>query len=191
MFGRNHSLASQTLSPANTLEKVRLEPHVDQYDIHSTSKSGFTFPFQVISYCLISLVILGLIGWLFTEDFITIKLVLLIQLFFAPFYLPGLYYYFSFLKREKQVELELDSRNQLIKYFQGEKGLHVLFHLDQIEQCVLNVSLIFPYKIDYLSLQLKGGPQIYISSLLIDPAEILSRFAIEYTIEKRMFNPLP
>ena len=191
MFGRNHSLASQALAPSTTVKKDRLEPHVDLFNIHSTSKSGFIFPFQVISYCLISLVILGLVGWVFTEDHTIVTLVVLIQLFFAPFFLPGLYYYYRFMKQEKHVELELDSRHELIKYSQGEQGLHVLFHLDQVEKCTLHMSLIFPYKIDYLSLQLAGGPLICISSLVIEPTEILSRFSLDYTIEKRMFNALP
>ncbi|MEM7656677.1 MAG: hypothetical protein AAF399_11150 [Bacteroidota bacterium] len=191
MFGRNDSLAPQTSLEASASEKHQLEPHVEFFDLHSTRKGPFVLPFQVIFYCMIGLVALGFVGWIWLQDQTVVQLVVLIQLFFAPFFIPGLVYYFRFLKRERGVELELDSYHDWIKYYHEPSGTHLLFQSEQVESCTLHLSLIFPYKVDFLSLQLVGGPCVHISSLIISPEEMLERFPIPYEIQKRMFNPIP
>lgn len=189
MFGLSDSLAPQTHYHSDPTEY--LEPHVESFDIHSRGKRQFIFPFQVITYCVLALVVLGFLTFLLMDDTSLVQVIVWIQVLIAPFYLPGLYYYATYFKQEKHTQVELDPKAQLIKYSHSKEAVNLLFHASQVESCVVNMSLLFPYKVDYLTMKLKGGPEIYISSLVVEPLEILKRFSIEYDIQKRILNPVP
>ena len=189
MFGLSDSLASQTQS--QQLISEPLEPHVESFDIHSNGKRRFIFPFQVITYVFIGLVAVGFLTFMVFDDTSVAQLILWIQIFLAPFYFPGLYFYTRYFKKERHTRIELDHKSQLIKYTHDKKKVNILFHADQVEECVVNLSLLFPYRVDFLSLKLQGGPKIYISSLVVEPAEILTRFAIPYDVRRRAINVLP
>lgn len=189
MFGLSDSLAFPTQNNPQTTELI--EPHVELYDIHSKEKGPFIFPFQLIAYCLLALVGFGFLAFLLMDDTSIVQVILWIQLLLAPFYVPGLYYYAKYFRQEKFTQVELDFKSQLIKYSHSKTHINLLFHAEQVESCMLHLSLLFPYKVNYLSLQLKNGPLVHISSLVVEPSLILHHFSLDYEIRKRVFNGIP
>ena len=168
-----------------------IEPHVKVFDIDSTEKKYFVFPFQLITAFLFAFIIIGFVCWFAWEDNSATFIVVALQLAFAPFYLPGLYLYNRYLKRENHTEVELDKKNRLIKYSNSQDGRNLLFHESQIEKCEISLSIFVPYRLDYIHLHLKGGRVIVISSLIVEPKEILKHFSFPYQIRKRWVNPFP
>ncbi|MEM7373569.1 MAG: hypothetical protein AAF587_33400 [Bacteroidota bacterium] len=189
MFGLSDSLAFPTQNSHQPVEL--LEPHVELFDIHSKEKGPFIFPFQLITYCLIAMVALGFVAFLIMDDTSIVQVIFWIQLILAPFYLPGLYYYSRYFMQERFTQVELDFKSQLIKYSHSKTEINLLFQADQVESCVLYMSLLFPYKVNYLSLQLKDGPRVHISSLVVEPSLILHHFSLDYEVRKRLVNAIP
>ena len=170
---------------------IEIEPHVQYFDIESSEKKQFILPFQLITWFLFIFIIIGFATWLIWNDNSATMVVLGLQCAFAPFYLPGLYLYSKSLKRETDTEVELDKKNGYIMYTNEKTGKNLLFHESQVEHCEVNLSLLLPYRVDYLSMRLKGGKTVSISSLIVEPKEILNNFSFPYQIQKRWINPLP
>ena len=170
---------------------IEIEPHVRYFDIESSEKKQFVLPFQLITLFLFIFIIVGFATWLIWDDNSATMIVLGLQCAFAPFYLPGLYFYSRSLKKETDTEIELDKKYGFIKYTNDSTGQNLMFHESQVEHCEVNLSLLLPYRVDYIFLRLKGGKTIFISSLIVEPNEILKDFSFPYQIKKRWINPLP
>jgi hypothetical protein len=87
--------------------------------------------------------------------------------------------------------VELDHRHQLVLYANDIHKKRLLFHLDQVEDCVLNMSMMLPFRLSYLTLSLKGGIQVHISSLVIDPSEIISLLSRPHRVERHWLSFIP
>ncbi|RMG28311.1 MAG: hypothetical protein D6730_05750 [Bacteroidetes bacterium] len=168
---------------------VELEPHVECFRMDSQSQGRFTLPFYLMTAILGVLVLLAFFFWLVYEDKTMVRVCFWMQLLMAPFYIPGLYYYSMYYEQDKDTELELDKKNELVKY--TGKRHNLLFHKNQVEKVEVHLSMAFPYQLDYLSLHLKGGRQIHISSLVIDPKTMIRWFGRKPTVSRRWFNALP
>ena len=116
-----------------------IEPHVRIFDIDSSEKKPFILPFQLISWFLLAFIVIGFACWFVWEDNSATLLVVALQLAFAPFYLPGLYFYKYYLKKEHHTEVELDQKHRLIKYTNFKDGRNLLFHESQIEKCEISL----------------------------------------------------
>jgi len=164
---------------------------VEHFTFQKEKQSQFTFPFEMMTYFMLFFLGLGLFFALFKEDTSVGHIVIWVHCIFAPFYLPGLYHYHQYLSRDQHTEVELDSRHGLIKFCNPTRQENMLFHISQIESCQVHCSILFPYRLDRLTLSLVGGQQLHISSLVVNPAEVLSRFELSYQVERRLFNSAP
>ncbi|MEL6671434.1 MAG: hypothetical protein AAFR61_04555 [Bacteroidota bacterium] len=169
----------------------QLEPHVCTYDVHRSEKALFVLPFQLITYVSAILMITGFATWLIWDQYTVIQAVALIHLFFAPFYLPGLYLYNKYLQAEQGTCLEIDTKHGFIQYLHRERKENILFHPQQIDRLVMHASMMLPYRLDYLTIHLKGGQQVHISGLIAEPEEILRHIRRPFQVRKRWFNPFP
>lgn len=191
MFNILTDLADQhPQKPKKEHKSVYLEPHVAYYDINTQGKELFTLPFKFIGWSLLTFTVAGFIAFLFWEDQIVARIFFCLMAILCPFYIPGIFYYFSSYKKEEDTRVELDVKHGLIKY-ENDSGRNILFHESQIESCTIRLSLLFPYKINYASLKLKGGYQVHISSLILEPQQLVQSFKIPYTLETYWFNQFP
>lgn len=168
-----------------------VEPYVHSYSLALTDQSRFTLPFQLMSYLLLSLIVFGFYGWLVNENNQIISVVIWLHAIFAPFYIPGVYHYYRFLRHEESKEVEIDERNKYIQYHNSRTGEKFLFHASQIVKCRYYRTILFPYNIDYVQLILKGGKEVYLSSLVVDPRELLADLDVRYSVEQKLFNSMP
>lgn len=166
-----------------------LEPHVTYFETDETNQSRFTLPFHLMTATLGIMLCLAFYFWLTVEDYMMIRVCIWMQLIFAPMYVPGLYFYAMYYERDRYTELEVDSKNELIKYRGQEQ--HLLFHKSQVERCEIHLSMLFPYQLDYLTLHLKGGQQVHVSSLVIDPKWMVRWFESQPTVTRAWFNVMP
>lgn len=167
-----------------------LEPHVTYFDFGSTAQGPFVRPFTIMLGALICLVSLAGISWLIWENYVLSQIAMGLQVLLAPIYLPGLYFYRRLALREADSEVEIDEKYQFIKYSNPSQHQNLLFHRDQIETAEVQLNLIFPYRVDYLFLTLKGGTQVCITSLVVEPSVILKEFCLPYQVRKRWINPI-
>lgn len=167
----------------------KIEPHVECFMADVKEQNRFTLPFYLITATLTITLCLAFYFWLTTGDKMMIEVSVWLHILFAPFYIPGIYYYSCYFEKDKHTEVEVDKKNELIKY--SSKGVNLLFHKSQVEKCEINLSLLFPYRLDYISLQLAGGRKIYISNLIIDPKTMVRWFKVKPSIQRRYFNSMP
>ncbi len=167
------------------------ETHVEHFTFQKEKQSHFIFPFEMMTYFMLLFLALGLFFALYHDDQSVGHIAIWIHCVFAPFYLPGLYHYYQYLSRDQHSEIELDSRHGLIKFTNASRQENLLFHVSQIQSCRVHYSILFPYRIDRLTLHLSGGRQLHISGLVVPPLELLSRFDLPYQIERRLFNAAP
>lgn len=192
MFNILTDLASQQPEKSpKTAATVYLEPHVGYYDIYSSSKNLFTLPFKIIGWSLLGFTLAGFASVIVWQNDLIAQVFFCLMALFGPFYLPGIYYYFTCYNKEVDTRVELDAKHGLIKYEKPENGRNILFHESQIEKCTVKLSLLFPYKINYVSLQVKGGYEVNISSLIVEPQHLVQQFNLSYTLETYWFNRFP
>ncbi|MEL6630597.1 MAG: hypothetical protein AAFQ83_03990 [Bacteroidota bacterium] len=168
-----------------------LEPHVSYFDIHSSEKQALTLPFQLMSYLLLFFVVIGFYYHLVQGENSITPLITWLFAIFAPFYFPGIYLFNQYMVREQRKQVEIDERYQYIQYVDRHTGENILFHVDQVDRVTLNMSMMFPYGVDYMSMYLKGGKVIHISSLVVSPRILINAMGFEYEIKERVFNPFP
>lgn len=167
------------------------ESYVEHFTFQKEKQSHFIFPFEMMTYFMLFFLALGLFFTLYHDNQSVGHIVIWMYCVFAPFYVPGLYHYYQYLSRDRHSEVELDSRHGLIKFANSTRQENILFHVSQIETCQVHYSILFPYRIDRLTLSLSGGRQLHISGLVVPPSEILSRFDLPYQVERRLFNSAP
>lgn len=183
-------LTKFTIKKTSYQKKIeKIEPHVEYFVPDKRAQSRFTLPFYLITAALTVAIFLAFYFWLSTGEKFMIEVCVWMHLIFAPFYLPGLYYYSCYFEKDKDTEVEVDKKNELIKY--SSKDVNLLFHKSQVETCEINLSLLFPYKLDYISLKLVGGPKIHISNLVIDSKMMVRWFKVKPSINRRYFNRMP
>ena len=168
-----------------------LEPHICRYDFNSTEKALFIWPFQLISYASIIMIVVGLGVWLYGGEQTICQALALIQLFFAPFYFPGVIMYRKYFKKEQSVTLDIDTKDGFIQYQHLGRRENILFHPQQIERLEMHASMMLPYRLDYLSIHLKGGKKVHISGLIAEPEEIIRHIRRPFMVKKHLFNPFP
>ena len=189
MLGQLPNLATSHVRKAKINKEI--EPHVDIYDIDSTDKRRVMLPIEIISYSLLGLLVLGFgISLIFDGNTFSLITVTIIGLI-APFYLPYMYFFLKYLKKDEHTEIEVDRKHGLIKYFNSVTGENLLFHQSQIENCVIHQSILLPLNIDYITLYLKGGKKVCFSSLVIDLKEFVTKNTLPYQTKEKLFNPIP
>jgi len=187
MFGIQNRLASdKPYAPS-----LALEPYVAYFDARTQDQDTFIFPFQMMGYCMLFFLCMGFY-FAFSESDSNISVVIVwLMSIFAPFYIPGIYHYAQYFARDRHTQLELDTRHEWIKYTNIKRGENLLFHVDQIEACQVNCSILFPYRIDYMTIIIQGGKKIHVSSLVVEPHEIISHLGLSYQMRRRWFNSAP
>ncbi len=179
----------------STERKVKInkeiEPHVDTYNIESRDKRWATFPIEVLSYSLLGLLVIGfMIGLTFEENVFSQILVVVIGII-SPFYLPYMYFFLRYLKKDEHTEIEVDHKHGYIKYTNHKAEKNLLFHQSQVTNCVIHQSLFLPLNIDYLIIYLEGGEKIYFSSLIIDIQDFVQESTLPYQVKKKFLNLIP
>lgn len=180
-------------SPKSHIKEARLlfEPHVSYFDIESQDRGEIVFPFQLMAFTLLAFVGLGIFNY-FTGGSANITLIVLwLYCIFSPFYFPGIYHFWNYFKRERQKSLELDLKYHYLTYEDKHLGKKLHFSVDSIASSTIYHSQMFPYGIDYIKFNLKGGEEVLLSSLLISPWELVEDLELTYTVEKKVFNSLP
>lgn len=180
---------TENQEPFSLKTPVVLEPHVDSFTFLTNDKSRFIFPFQVITVFLTFFTILALYLWVSMGNIAIIRMVVWTQCMFLPFYIPGLFYYYTCAEKEKNTVLELDRKHDLIQYTNEE--LNLLFHKNQVLYGEIYISVVLPYEVDFLVLHLRGGEKVVISSLVIEPRKIARLMNIPCTIKRNFFNKIP
>ncbi|MEO0469083.1 MAG: hypothetical protein AAF206_05640 [Bacteroidota bacterium] len=183
MFGRLRSLAANRTT---TAKLTVLEPHVDHFDIHSVDKTPFLIPFRIIGSGMLLLLFLGTWEGLVKDNQTFAMLAASMVMVMGIFYVPGMYLYARFLDRELDTEVEIDSRAELIKYRNGSTNL--LFHVSQIESCEMYQNILFPYRLDRITICLSDGPSLTISALIIDPWELSEHLKLPVSSRQRMID---
>lgn len=168
---------------------LNVEPHVECFDIESSSHQRFTYPFQVITCIMLFFTLVALAYWMVKGDTSFMVVVIGMQCILLPFYFPGVYYYYRYFDQEKHTEMELDRKHELLKY--SNLADNLLFHRSQIESCILYKSMAFPYEFAFLSLALKGGKSVCISNLIVEPDKIIDALGLQAEVKKRLINPFP
>lgn len=179
------------VDPAHRTTASALEPYVSYFDVQSRDQNSFLFPFQVMGYCLGFFLLVGFYFTLFKDDPSISAIVVWMFCIFGPFYVPGVYHYRRCLNHDWDTQLEIDSRNRWLRYTNHRKGENFLFHADQVEKCQVSISILFPYRIDHLTLVLQGGKKIHVSGLVASPREVIDHLDLKYEVERRLFNSVP
>ncbi len=181
-----------TLNHSAKGERIyQLEPHVSYFNINSSDRKSFIFPFQVMGYMLGFFILMGLYFAVFKDDPSVGGIVTWICCIFAPFYLPGVYHYRRSFLQDRSTEIEVDSRNRMLRYINREKGQDLLFHAEQVQRCDIYVSAMLPYLTEYLCIELAGGRKIVLSGLIATPRELAEELELDCNIHRRYFNPVP
>lgn len=168
---------------------LSIEPHVEIHRVDETRQHHFTLPFQLMLGSMGVMLALAFYFWFAFEDKTTVQIICYMQLIFAPFYIPGIYFYSKYYTKDINSCLEIDSKNRLIQYESPKESL--LFHADQVEHCEIHMSLLLPYQIHYTTLKLKGGKVLNISSLLITPDKLMKYLSIFPEVHQHAFNVMP
>ncbi|MEM6262566.1 MAG: hypothetical protein AAGI38_08675 [Bacteroidota bacterium] len=138
--------------------------------------------------CAFILIVIGAL-LLNSDDGTSLRFIIWIQCIFAPFYIPELYYYVSYLSRDEHTRVEIDTKDQLIKY--EKKGTNMLFPVEHIQKCEVFTGLFAPTRLRYVKLNLINGQDIYISNLVVPSVELTEMMNIPCTYHRAIFNTLP
>ena len=189
MSGYLTNLATSGEKKVNTLRE--LEPHVDIFNIESADKKKASLPVEILTYTIFGLLFMGIFITFSGKPVIYSQIILLLAGFIAPFYLPYIFCFMRYLKKDKQTEIEVDRKHGLIKYFNPDSNKNLLFHQSQVEKCIIHQSLFMPLNLDYIVLYLKGGETICFSSLVIAPTDFVRRSTLPYSTRGKLFNLIP
>ncbi|MDX2249424.1 MAG: hypothetical protein SF052_21755 [Bacteroidia bacterium] len=184
-------ITNLTSGNPKTNARFEIEPHVTYYDILRTDKRTAILPFQVATIVISGLIAMGFVSWLFQQENPVTYFFIGIVFLLAILYLPYVFFYLSFFSKEEQTRVEIDTKHGYIKYTNPRISQNLLFHRSQITFCQLNRSLLFPFKIDFITLDLKGGRRIHISSLVVDPRDMIRDLSLPYELRSRVFNFMP
>lgn len=173
----------------NSLPKSQhIEPHVEYHDVHTAQQSRFLFPLQVVFYVMLVINFCSLSFFFVSNDqYIVITILMWVSGVFCMLCLPIWFGFSRSLQHDKGTLLEVDNKYGLIKYTNPERNLNLLFHKSQVEKCEIRKSLISPFHVEYLILNLSGGIKLKISSLVINPKEMAREFTLPYTVSRGMF----
>ncbi|MEZ4776039.1 MAG: hypothetical protein R3D00_22880 [Bacteroidia bacterium] len=188
MFGQITNLTSGN---QKTDTSFGIEPHVSLYDILHTDKRNVTMPFQIATIIISGLIAMGFVSWSFQQANPVTYFFIAMVFVLAVLYIPYVFFYLNFFSKEEQTQVEIDNKYGYIKYTNPRISQNILFHREQITACQYNRSLLFPLKIDFLTLDLKGGGRIHVSSLVVDPRELIRDLALPYELKSRFFNFMP
>lgn len=167
------------------------EPDVSYFDIEAHDRAELVFPFQLMAFILLAFVGLGLFNFLTGGEGNFTLIVFWLYCIFSPFYVPGIYHFWNYFKREREKSLEVDLKHHYLTYEDKHLGKKLHFDAASIQSSVIYHTQMFPYGIDYIKLNLNGGEEIFISSLLISPWELTENFNLDFSVKKRVFNSLP
>ncbi|MEM6346361.1 MAG: hypothetical protein AAF927_20905 [Bacteroidota bacterium] len=166
-----------------------LEQEVEFFQFRWQEGYQSLLPIQLMGGLLLMTYICGIVAWLFFDSMVTAQVCLWLGLLFFPFYFPAVFLSKSYWEMEQNTELELDHKANLIAYRNQDQ--YVLFHQDQIESCEIVQTEFMPYSLNYLCLRVKGGVEIVISSLIIDPETLSQHLAVKPVVKRRFFNAFP
>lgn len=175
-------------SKKNKYNKV-IEPYVKYFDAGQADYDRFLLPFQLFNGILAFFIPYAICHWIVEDNLTVIHLALWLTCLFIPFYLPGLFLYAGYVKVESSTQLEIDQKGKFIHYQRGKTRL--FFHKDQIESLAIFESLLLPYQLSYVKVDISGGVTIYISNLIIEPMELIDFYERKPTWHKKLFNAFP
>lgn len=161
-----------------------LEPHISYFDIHTRKKGSLVFPFRSMGYILKALILLGLYFALVEDNLFAVAFITWLMGIPLILYLPATFYYIRFQDWDFSTEIEVDQKHGLIQYRNAAKGENLLFHVSQIDSCKVTLSSILFYRMDCLSLRLKGGKTINITCFIATPEEMLCCLKVPYAVER-------
>jgi hypothetical protein len=170
MFGKQIDLAPQ--QPDYPIQSFQDSPYSDSYRINPALMKPLLEPFQWLALTNFLLIGLGIFLSLFTEMESVITVITTMVAVGGLFYLLGVFSIFLVYQRDRNLIFELDHQNGLMHYKNARENL--LFHRDQVLICEWHQNLLFPYRVDQLTLHLKGERSITISNLVIDPTLLLT-----------------
>ena len=168
---------------------TNLEPHVEIFRVDESRQQKFTLPFQLMVGSMAVMLVMAFYFWFAYQDRTSVQIICYMQLLFAPFYIPGIYFYAKYYAKDTKSRLEIDSNNKLIQLESPSESL--LFHADQVESCEIHMSLILPYQLHYTKLRLEGGKELNISNLLIEPGKLMKYLSIHPEVHQHAINVMP
>ncbi|MEL6653936.1 MAG: hypothetical protein AAFQ87_24340 [Bacteroidota bacterium] len=178
------------LAPSENASTVRsLEQDVECYQLRWQEWYQSLLPIQLMGGLLLLTSLCGISGWLFYDSMLSAQICLGLGILFFPYYFLALFFFRSYWQMEQSTHLELDYKANLIAY--RNHSQHLLFHQDQIESCEIVHTEFMPYSIYYLCLRIKGGAEIVISSLIVDPMTLSHQLALTPVVKRRFFNSYP
>lgn len=129
-------------------------------------------PFRWIAWANLALVGVGAVLSLFSGMTTFVEVLATLVGVGGLFYLTGLLFLYPIYQRDKSLELELDFDTGFIHYKSATENL--LFHRDQVQVCEWQEYLLFPHRIDQVTLYLEGERTLKISNLIIDPIYLIN-----------------
>ncbi len=166
-----------------------LEPYVKYFSANEADYHRFLLPFQLFNGILAFFIPFAIFHWLVEDSLAMVKLTIWLQCIFAPFHLPGIFLYATYIKGETDTQLEIDHKGYFINYQRGDTQL--LFHRDQIEKLEVFETLFLPYQLCYVHLNIAGGKSIYISNLIVEPFELMEFYEKQPVFYRKWFNAFP
>lgn len=166
-----------------------LEPYVRLYNMDVSKNARHFFPIQMSNILFILLLGTAYFHFLFYDNLDVARAVVWLLFFFFPIYFPLIYSLTSFIKGEEDSQLEIDYRHRLITHTQEDKK--ILFAASQISKCTRVKSIMFPYELDYLQLEIEGGHIVRFSDLIIDIDEFTNLFALSPAIKYKWISCFP
>ena len=157
---------------------IILEPHVWNYDFSPLHARKLAQPWQIMGVLGIFCLLVGLWSAFIRGDMVTMEVALSLMAVMGGFALAGQFSIEWKVRMEKEAEIEVDFRDELILY--QNQNRKVLFHISQIEHCEIRNHLMFPYQLQELHISLAGGDELCVSSLLMNPEEFTATFGIPY-----------
>lgn len=165
------------------------ESRIRWYDFRSRTQQPFLRPFQIIGIGLAGLLLLSSVIRHQEGNQALVHTLLILGGILLGLCLPGLLYYLHYFVRSRRTGLELDEENGFIRYVNAFEGQNLLFHAEQVDRCVLCLNLLLPYRVDTIILFLRGGHTIEVSSLVMDPLELIRRFGFRPEVYQRWLGP--
>lgn len=166
-----------------------LEPYVDLFAFRRDQQGDFLFPFQLMAYCPLGFITLSIGGYFYSgSDHLSTAAIFMVMIL-APFYVSGIYYSLCCVGTYEPVRVEVDTKHRYVQYIDERRQLNPLFSAEDVIQCTLWRSQLFPHRIDNLELQLVNGQQLYISSLIVEPRDLLARLDLTAEEQVRLLNP--
>lgn len=153
-------------------KSARSLPFTDRFEIDRQRLQEVMQPFQWLVRINLALIVMGIGLTTLVEMAVLFHVIITVVGVGMLFFMGGMMTLFPVYTRDKELQLELDHEGGFIQL--KRPGENLLFHRQQVLVCEWHQPLLMPYQVDQISLHLKGGKTLELSSLVIEPTQLIA-----------------